>query len=177
MKEELDWNDLLKTQHTGRVRAGLTDGSILSVGSDSELRIVQHDATSQQTSLELNFGKVRSQVVKITKPGGKFEVKTPNAVIGVIGTDFYAAFDQDKTTVICYKGKVTVTPGANAKVTHNSGQSDTATNSITVAAGQMVEITNDIPPAGFKSSQTPPDTQQASLLATDVSDTNFPHSP
>ena len=171
VKEELDWNDLLKTEQTGRVRAGLNDGSILSVGSSSELRIVQHDATSQQTSLELNFGKVRSQVVKITKPGGKFEVKTPNAVIGVIGTDFYAAFDQNKTTVICYKGKVTVTPGANAKVTQNSGQSDAATNSIVVAAGQMVEITSDIPPAGFKSSQTPADTQQASLLATDVSDT------
>jgi ferric-dicitrate binding protein FerR (iron transport regulator) len=171
VKEELDWNDLVKTEHTGRVRAGLTDGSILSVGSDSELRVVQHDATSQQTSLELNFGKVRSQVVKITKPAGKFEVKTPNAVIGVIGTDFYAAFDQDKTTVICYKGTVTVTPGANAKVTHNSGQSNAATNSITVAAGQMVEITNDFPPPGFKSSQTPPDTQQASLLATGVSDT------
>jgi hypothetical protein len=171
VKEELDWNDLLKTEHTGRVRAGLTDGSILSVGSDSELRVVQHDATSQQTSLELNFGKVRNQVVKITKPGGKFEVKTPNAVIGVIGTDFYAAFDQDKTTVICYKGKVTVTPGPNAKVTQNSGQSNAATNSITVAAGQMVEITNDFPPAGYKPSQTPADTQQASLLATDVSDT------
>ena len=67
------------------------------------------------------------------------------------------------------QGEVTVTPGANAKVTHNSGQSDTATNSITVAAGQMVEITTDIPPAGFKSSQTPPATQQASLLATDAS--------
>jgi hypothetical protein len=170
VKEELDWNDLLQTQHTGRVRAGLNDGSILSVGSDSELRIVQHDATSQQTSLELNFGKVRSQVVKITKPGGKYEVKTPNAVIGVIGTDFYAAFDQNKTTVICYKGTVTVTPGANAKVTQNSGQANAATNSITVAAGQMVEITDEIPPAGFKSTQTPPDTQQASLLATDASD-------
>ena len=41
VKEELDWNDLLKTENTGRIRAGLTDGSILSVGSDSELRIVQ----------------------------------------------------------------------------------------------------------------------------------------
>jgi hypothetical protein len=27
VKEELDWNDLLKTEHSGRVRAGLTDGS------------------------------------------------------------------------------------------------------------------------------------------------------
>jgi len=171
VKEELDWNDLLKTEHTGRVRAGLTDGSILSVGSDSELRIVQHDSTSQQTALELNFGKVRSQVVKVTKPGGKFEVKTPNAVIGVIGTDFYVGFEDNKTTVICYKGTVTVSPGANAKVTQNSGQANAATNSILVAAGQMVVITNDFPPVGFRSNQTPAADQQASLLATDVSNT------
>ena len=39
------------------MRAGLTDGSILSVGSNSELRVVQHDAASQQTSLEMNYGK------------------------------------------------------------------------------------------------------------------------
>src|SRR5271154_6688766 len=171
VKEDLNWNDLLKTEHSGRVRAGLKDGSILSLGSDSELRIVQHDSASQQTSLELDFGKVRSQVVKVTKPGGKFEVKTPNAVIGVIGTDFYVGYEENKTTVICYKGTVTVTPGANAKVAQNSGQSNAASNSITVAAGQMVEIINDIPPAGFQSSKTPASTQQASLLATDVSDT------
>jgi hypothetical protein len=51
----LNWNDLLQTEHTGRVRAGLKDGSILSVGSDSELRIVQHDSAAQQTSPRNGF--------------------------------------------------------------------------------------------------------------------------
>ena len=92
-QDEIDWNDLLKTAHSGRVRAGLTDGSILSVGSDSELRVMQHDATSQQTFLELDYGKVRNQVNAITKAGGKYELKTPNAVIGVIGTDFIAMLE------------------------------------------------------------------------------------
>src|SRR5271154_4063593 len=73
VNDDLQWNDLLNTGPKGRVRAGLTDGSILSLGSSSELRVVQHDATSQQTSLEMNLGKVRSKVVKITQPGGKFE--------------------------------------------------------------------------------------------------------
>jgi hypothetical protein len=40
VKEDLNWKDLLKTEHSGRVRASLKDGSILSPGSDSELRIV-----------------------------------------------------------------------------------------------------------------------------------------
>src|SRR5450755_1998569 len=129
-KEDLNWNDLLQTEHTGRVRAGLKDGSILSVGSDSELRIVQHDSAAQQTSLEMDFGKVRSQVVKITRPGGKFEMKTPNAVIGVIGTDFYVGYAANKTTVICYQGQVTVSPLGNAKAVNNSGQANAASNSI-----------------------------------------------
>ena len=122
-KDEIDWNDLLKTEHSGRVRAGLTDGSILSVGSDSELRVVQHDGATQQTSLELSYGKVRNQVTNITKAGGKYELKTPNAVIGVIGTDFVAEFKSNKTTVICYKGKVKVTP--LGKIVKSSGQQGT----------------------------------------------------
>jgi len=166
VKDDLQWNDLLKTAHSGRVRAGLTDGSILSVGSNSELRVVQHDATSQQTSLEMNYGKLRSQVQKISQPGGKFEVKTPNAVIGVIGTDFYVGFASNKTTIICYKGKVSVTPLGKVQVLKNSGQS--TGNSITVSEGQMVVISNVIPAEGFQPSDAPPATLQSSLLSTDV---------
>jgi hypothetical protein len=167
-KDEIDWNDLLKTAHSGRVRAGLTDGSILSVGSDSELRVVQHDATSQQTSLELNYGKVRNQVTTITKAGGKYELKTPNAVIGVIGTDFAARYASGKTTVWCFKGHVKVTP--MGKVAKNTGQQSSTDNSVTLAEGQMVVITSTIPSAGFQTSSTPPNVAQSVLLSTDVPD-------
>jgi FecR protein len=167
-KDELNWNDLLQTNQAGRVRAGLKDGSILSLGSDSELRIVQHDSAAQQTSLEMDFGKVRSQVVKITKPGGKFEVKTPNAVIGVIGTDFYVGFESNRTTVICYNGQVLVTPLGNAIATNNSGQTSSGSNAIAVSAGQMVVITSEVPPSGFQTSSTPPDVLQTSLSSTDL---------
>jgi hypothetical protein len=167
-KEDIDWNDLLKTTKSGRVRASLLDGSILSVGSDSQLRVVQHDAASQQTSLEMNYGKLRSQVQKITQPGGKFEVKTPNAVIGAIGTDFYVAFASNRTTVICYEGRVSVTPLGNVQVLQNSGQTNAANNSITVNQGQMVVISNVVPPGGFQTSDTPPALQQGTQLATQV---------
>src|SRR5579872_731726 len=71
VKDDLDWNDLLQTAQSGRLRAGLLDGSILSLGSNSELKVVQHDVKSQQTSIEMDYGKLRSKVVKITQPGGK----------------------------------------------------------------------------------------------------------
>jgi hypothetical protein len=106
--------------------------------------------------------------VKINKPGGKFEMKTPNAVIGVIGTDFYVGFESNTTTVICYKGKVSVTPTNGAHTGNNSGQSNAASNSVTVSAGQMVVVTSEIPPAGFQPSDTPPATLQASLTDTDI---------
>lgn len=168
VKDDLDFNDLLQTQKSGRLRAGLKDGSILSLGSNSELRVVQHDAASQQTSLEMDFGKVRSKVVKITQPNGKFEIKTPNAVIGVVGTDFYVGYEADRTTVICYRGKVTVTPSGNAKIMRNSGQADG--NSIGVAEGQMVIISSELPPGGFQSNAAPSDLLQASMTDTNVPD-------
>jgi FecR protein len=168
VNDDLQWNDLLNTGPKGRLRAGLTDGSILSLGSSSELRVVQHDAVSQQTSLEMNLGKVRSKVVKITQPGGKFEVKTGNAVIGVIGTDFYVSYEPNKTTVICYTGKVWVTPIGDAKVIKNSGES--TQDQVTVNAGQMVVINSAIPPAGFEPQNTPPDVQRASIEDTSVPD-------
>lgn len=168
VNDDLQWNDLLNTGQKGRLRAGLTDGSILSLGSNSELRVVQHDATSQQTSLEMNLGKVRSKVVKITQPGGKFEMKTANAVIGVIGTDFYVSYEPNKTTVICYTGKVSVTPIGNAKIVRNSGES--SQDQVMVNAGQMVVISSAIPPAGFEPQSTPPDEQRASIEDTSIPD-------
>jgi hypothetical protein len=168
VNDDLEWNDLLKTEQKGRLRVGLTDGSILSLGSNSELRVVQHDSASQQTALEMNLGKVRSKVVKVTQPGGKFEMKTPNAVIGVIGTDFYVSYSGNQTTVICYTGKVWVAPIGNAKFVKNSGES--TQNQVQVNAGQMVVISSEIPPAGFEPQSTPPDVQLASMQDTSVPD-------
>jgi len=164
-KDSLAWNDLLKTDTQGRLRAGLTDGSILSLGSNSELRVVQHDAVSQQTSIEMNYGKLRSQVVKITKPGGKYEIKTPNAVIGVIGTDFYVGYENDLTTVICYVGSVSVTAIGTAKVVRKSDQAQSSPAQVTLLPGQMVVIGLKVPPGGF-----PPESEviQASMQDTNV---------
>ena len=165
-KDELDWNDLLKTAASGACgQAWMTDRSSASARTVS-LRVLQHDAASQQTSLEMNAGRLRSKVVKITQPNGKFEVHTPNAVIGVIGTDFYVEYGNNKTTVICYTGVVTVTPLGGAHATNNASN---AGNPVTLTAGQMVEITTEVPPAGYQSQPTPGDMQRASMESTDVS--------
>jgi hypothetical protein len=166
-KDAVYWNDLLKTAAAGRLRASLSDGSILSLGSNSEIKVVQHDAASQQTSLEMTAGQLRSRVVKITQPNGKFEVHTPNATIGVVGTDFFVQYANNKTTVICYTGQVGVTPQAGAQAQGASS----GNGPIQLVAGQMVEITSEIPPAGFQSQPTPLSQQTASMEGTTVGET------
>jgi FecR-like protein len=174
LKDDVEWNDLLHTEHSGRVRAGLGDGSIISLGSDSEIRVVQHDSASQRTELELGFGKMRNQAVKITRPGGKYEVRTPLAVIGVIGTDFYVAHENNRTTVICYKGQVSVTPLGNARVTKRSEESEKKKKDVYLGIllnpGEMVEIGVDSLPDQLKPTATPPTVQRASIEDTSLPD-------
>ncbi|MFI5090011.1 MAG: FecR domain-containing protein [Terriglobales bacterium] len=135
LKEEVDWNDLLRTDRAGRARLSLRDGSILSLGSYSELKVVEHDPAGQQTLVQLNFGKVRSRVVSIHQSGGRFEVRTPLAVINVLGTDFFTQYDAPSSTfrVICYSGSVKI-----------SGVGKFEGKSETIHAGQMLEIESSV---------------------------------
>ena len=55
------WGDTINTGHLARARVSLDDGSILSVGSDSNLLIGKHDPAAQQTELDLNYGRVRAK--------------------------------------------------------------------------------------------------------------------
>src|SRR5262245_9813346 len=76
-KTAVDWMDVVSTQTNGRARIALDDGSVLNVGSDSSMKVIKYDGPAQQTELEMSYGKIRSQVQKITRPDGKFEVRTP----------------------------------------------------------------------------------------------------
>ena len=134
-RDQVQWNDLLGTNASGRLRVGLRDGSILSLGSNSQMRVVQHDPVAQQTTLEILFGRLRSQVVKLTQPNSKFEVHTPTAVAGVIGTDFLLIVTADRTTVVVFSGIVQVTPLNGAGGTPNQSQS------ANVNANQQVDVT------------------------------------
>jgi hypothetical protein len=136
LKDLVYWNDHLKTDTKGRLRVGLRDGSSLSLGSDSELVVVQHDPTSQQTSLQLLLGRIRERVVKLTQPNSKFETNTPHASLGVIGTDFYVEVTPNTTTVIVYSGIVRVTPLNIAAAVPGS-------QSVDVGAGQSVTVTSN----------------------------------
>jgi FecR protein len=103
--QQVFWGDVINTGHLARARIALNDGSIVSVGSDSNLTIAKHDAGQQQTDLELNYGRVRAKAAKLVKPDAHFQIRTPVGVAGVVGTDMVVLFDiNGKMEVICIEG-------------------------------------------------------------------------
>jgi ferric-dicitrate binding protein FerR (iron transport regulator) len=105
----LFWNDELQSGPTGRAHVTLNDGSLLNLGSSSSLRILQHDAQSQQTVLDLAVGRMRGKVMKLTRPSAKFEIRTPAGAAGLVGTDFYLLATPDFTELIVFEGAVSFT--------------------------------------------------------------------
>jgi hypothetical protein len=106
VKTLVDWGDVVKTGDGGRARVALDDGSVLNVGSSSALTVTQHNAASQQTQIELTYGRVRSQVIKQSKPNAKFEIHTAVGVAGVVGTDFFLGYMNGLFQIIVYEGHV-----------------------------------------------------------------------
>src|ERR1700674_2182139 len=106
IKTLVDWGDVVRTGEGGRARVALDDGSVLNVGSSSNLMVTQHNSAAQQTQIELTYGRVRSQVVKQAKPNSKFEIHTGVGVAGVVGTDFFLGFMNGLFQIIVYEGHV-----------------------------------------------------------------------
>ena len=102
------WQDVVKTGSAGRVRIELADGSALSLSSDAHLQILRHDARRQQTILQLLYGRLLASAMHIGRSSGKFEVTTPTAVVGVVGTQFGVKADPESTDVLCREGEVVV---------------------------------------------------------------------
>ena len=102
------WRDVVKTESQGRMRIELSDGSVISLSSNAQLQIVKHDAKRQQTTLELLYGRLLAAARQISKAKGAFEVRTPTAVVGVVGTSFGVKVDPQSTDVLCKEGVVRV---------------------------------------------------------------------
>ncbi|HET8925464.1 MAG TPA: FecR family protein [Candidatus Acidoferrum sp.] len=154
-KTVVNWQDLVNTQANARARIVLDDGSVLNVGSESSVKIVKHDAGAQQTELELTYGKLRTEAQKIAKPDGKFEVRTPAGVAGVVGTDFFVGYDNSANVmnVIVFEGLV--------KVCNLAGVC------VIVKAGQMTSVRS-----GDNSGPLPPQQATLDLLVASSKDTN-----
>jgi hypothetical protein len=153
LKDVVRASDNLTTDRSGRLRIELQDGSILSAGSDTQLKIVNHDPLTGETLVDLSNGRLRSQVVRVRR-SGKFEITTPHATITALGTDFFLDVSTPSTQVFVYSGVVVVAAGR--------GPTDAGSRLVVdVAAGQNVVID----PRGISHLQITPDEMQQQTIA------------
>ncbi len=133
---EVSWNDLLRTGEQGRVRVLLLDQSLISLGPKSEVRVLRQAPASDQSKLELAYGKIRMRLAK--QPADtRFELRTPTAVAGVIGTDFGADASVPGTThFICLEGEVRIS-SSDPKISGN----------VICKGGYMTDVKAGQPPA------------------------------
>ena len=121
--QQVFWGDVINTGHLARARVALDDGSVLSVGSDSNLTIAKHDTGEQQTDLDLAYGQVRAKAVKLVKPNARFQIRTPVGVAGVVGTEMVVLFDAaGNMNVICLEGACKVCDLAGVCVVMKGGE-------------------------------------------------------
>lgn len=108
-----DWVEdgaVVKTAEKSFVKLVFIDKSQMNVGPNSEMKIEKFDGKDSGV-IDLVKGKIRSQVSKDylqiqDKDKSKLFIKTPNAVMGIRGTDFMISTNGKNTSAVLFEGEV-----------------------------------------------------------------------
>lgn len=110
-------SDTVKTGK-GRISFLLSDESMVSLTAESHFTINEFSRTGgrRKGSFSLAFGKVKSVVSRSVSSNSEFLVRTPTAVAGVRGTEFYTGYDpQTKKTDIAVLDGIVFVSGEGPK--------------------------------------------------------------
>jgi hypothetical protein len=136
--------DQLWTGRPGRLQIVFEDDSLLTLEDDSHVTVDEHvfdpaKSGGVRSLLGLLRGKVAAVVSDYYhQPGTRYEIKTPNAVAGVRGTEFAVSYnlDRDVTEVIGISGVVSVYSAV-----------DPSAPGILVTANEATTVVADQPPS------------------------------
>jgi hypothetical protein len=99
----------------GRAKIQLNDGSILSLGENTRMRIGDYQGTANNftTRLTIDVGTLRA-LYNRTISQGRFEIETETAVAAVRGTDWLVEVTPGRTSVALLEGEVAVSGKGSA---------------------------------------------------------------
>lgn len=137
--------DTITASKDSRAKVVMVDENVLNISPESQVQIAEYEndpkSKKKKVMLNLMYGKVRS-TVKQKYDGDKniYRVKTPSAVAGVRGTDFFVDYvpTTRRSQIVTFEGQVTVgsgiTPGG------------AIANAVFVNPGEFTFGTPDAPP-------------------------------
>ena len=103
--------DTLKTGKGARLKLRMIDGAEISLGENTEFIVNEYQLQDSvgRAALELTKGFFRAITGKITKlRDGSFQVRTPVALVGVRGTDFWGEQQANRLRMLMLDGTAIV---------------------------------------------------------------------
>ncbi len=98
--------DILRAKSKSRAEVTFQDGNILRLAESTRVRITEYQAREgSTTTLELFRGKTQNIVSGLARDA-RYEVRTPNAVVGVRGTNFIAFFQNGVSGFLPREGTI-----------------------------------------------------------------------
>jgi hypothetical protein len=142
----------IHTSAGAHVTVKLADGSLLKINSASVVRLerTQHYERPGffSTALQVIKGRVEAAVAHLTGGEPRFQIKTPQATLGVRGTDFrVAALDDTGTSLGEVLTGMVVVSGASMAPKGRKEVALKAGQGLVVAASQPLGVPAALPPA------------------------------
>ena len=102
-RDDVQFHDIIETQHESRTKALFQDDSMLTVGEQSRIEITEYvfnpHESMRSVIINLVGGKVRALVGKVfAESGSRFEIHTPTAVAAARGTYFVVWLNHKRRT-------------------------------------------------------------------------------
>lgn len=145
--------DVINTSSDGAIKILLKDKSIVDLGASSLFKVqgfVAKDGANREVDLDMKFGRLRVSVSRKIGEGGRFNVKTKAATMGVRGTEFVVNSQMGdvrkgesapKTEVTVLQGKVDVaSPTASGGGIGQEVKSLTAGGKIATSMGAAPQL-------------------------------------
>jgi len=152
--------DVIRTKSDAKAEITFDDKNVLKIAHRTRIDISEYISDGRVSKAVINMprGKVEANVapqivqrIAISPTANKFEIRTPTAVAGVRGTEFFTFHDKGVTGVFVKEGKVEI---------YNPKFPDVK---VTVSAGQVTTVPENKPP-------TPPRTATESEKKTHEKD-------
>ena len=120
--------DKLISEKNSKATINLPDGSVISLAPESEMivtsLIFDRSNKERKTLIEVITGMLRMLVPKFSENfASDIQVKAPNAIAGVRGTEFIVAYsEKEKTSIFNLEGQVAVTDNNGKEILLPSNQ-------------------------------------------------------